>query len=176
MTGTVLSKSQGCADARSAVFALADLYEAQGDAKARSATLGKAIAYFEPKVAAGARTDRNAADNLRVLYDAAGEKDKLDALLEKLVAAYPEDYVYANRYARVLAARGEHEKALVWFAKASEKAYGINRLKNAQGRIGSLLALERKDEARQVASEALKANGPWFPEETAKLKALLPAA
>lgn len=176
LTGTVLSKSQGCADARSAVFALADLYEAQGDAKARSATLGKAIAYFEPKVAAGARTDRNAADNLRVLYDAAGEKDKLDALLEKLVAAYPEDYVYANRYARVLAARGEHEKALVWFAKASEKAYGINRLKNAQGRIGSLLALERKDEARQVASEALKANGPWFPEETAKLKALLPAA
>ena len=90
--------------------------------------------------------------------------------------AYPEDYVYANRYARVLAARGAHEQARPWFAKASGKAYGINRLKNAQARMQSLLALKRGDEARQVAAEALKANGPWFPEETAKLKALLSAA
>ena len=92
------------------------------------------------------------------------------------MAAYPEDYVYANRYARVLAARGAHDKALPWFAKASENAYGLNRLKNAQARVQSLVALQRADEARAVASEALKANGPWFPDEMAKLKSLLPAA
>ena len=176
LTGTVLGKTQGCADARSAVFTLADLYEAQGNTGARTATFKKGIAYFEPKIGKAAKSDRNAADNLRVFYDAAGESAKLDALLEKLVAAYPEDYVYANRYARVLAARGEHEKAVPWFAKASEKAYGINRLKNAQARVVSLLALKRADDARAAASEALKANGPWFPEEMAKLKALLPAA
>ena len=172
----MLGKTQGCADARSAVFALADVYEAQGNTAARAATFKKGIAFFEPKIAKSAKADRNAADNLRVFYDAAGETAKLDALLEKLVAAYPEDYVYANRYARVLAARGEHEKALPWFAKASEKAYGINRLKNAQARVQSLLALKREDEARVAAAEALKANGPWFPEESAKLKALLPSA
>ena len=173
---TVLAKRQGCADARSAVFALADLYEAQGNAAARAAIFNKGIRYFEPKVAKSVKADRNAADNLRVFYEASGDAAKLDALLEKLAAAYPDDYVYANRYARVLAARGAHDKAIPWFAKASEKAYGINRLKNAQARVQSLLALQRADEARAVASEALKANGPWFPEEMTKLKSLLPAA
>ncbi len=177
LSGVVLAgRKQGCADARSAVFALADLYEAQGNAAARAATFRKGITYFEPKISKTAKADRNAADNLRVFYDAAGETAKLDVLLEKLVLAYPDDYVYANRYARVLAARGEHEKALPWFAKASEKAYGLNRLKNAQARVQSLLALKRTDDARLAAAEALKANGPWFPEEMTKLKALLPAA
>lgn len=176
LSGTVLGKQQGCADARTVVFALAALYRMQGNTSAKAAVLQKGIAYFEPKIAKSPKADRNAADNLRVFYEAAAENTKLDALLERLVAAYPEDYVYANRYARVLAARGAHEQALPWFAKASEKAYGINRLKNAQARVQSLLALGRKDQARQVTAEALKANGPWFPEETAKLKALLGAA
>jgi len=176
LSSTVLTKRQGCADARSAVFALADLYALQGNTAAKAATFKKGIAYFEPKIATSIKADRNAADNLRVFYEAAGDTAQLDALLEKLVAAYPEDYVYANRYARVLAARGAHDKALPWFAKASENAYGLNRLKNAQARVQSLVALQRADEARAVASEALKANGPWFPDEMAKLKSLLPAA
>ena len=176
LSRTVLGKPQGCADARTAVFVLADLYKMQGNDAAKTAVFQKGIAYFEPKIAKSPKADRNAADNLRVFYEAAAENSKLDALLERLVAAYPDDYVYANRYARVLAARGAHEQALPWFAKASKKAYGINRLKNAQARMQSLLALKRGDEARQVAAEALKANGPWFPEETAKLKALLSAA
>ena len=177
LTGTVLAKKkQGCADARSAVFALADLYEAQGNTAAKAVTFQKGIAYFAPKIAKSPKADRNAADNLRVFYDAAGETAKLDALLLKLIAAYPEDYVYANRYARVLAARGEHEKALPYFVQAATLAYGVNRLKNAQARVQSLLVLKRDDEARQVTAEALKANGPWFPEETAKLKSLLPQA
>ncbi len=176
LSRTVLARKQGCADARSAVFALADLYQMQGDAAAKAAVYQKGIGYFTPKIAGNIRADRNAADNLRVFYEAAAENAKLDALLEKLTAAYPEDYVYANRYARVLAARGEHAQALPWFARAAEKAYGINRLKNAQARVQSLLALKQSDEARQAAAEALKANGPWFPDEAAKLKALLPAA
>jgi hypothetical protein len=176
LTGSVLTKTQGCADARSALFATADLHEALGDTQARQATFAQGIRYFERKTAKGVKADRNAADNLRVLYDAAGEPAKLDALLVKLIAAYPDDYVYASRYARLLAGRGEHTKALPYFAQAAEKAYGINRLKNAQARVASLLALQRTDEARAVTAEALKANGPFFPEEMTKLKALLPAA
>mgnify|MGYP001596157434 CR=1 FL=1 len=173
LTGRVLARKQGCADARSAVFALADLYEMQGNAAARAKTLQKGIAYFSPKIASSVKVDRNAADNLRVFHEAAGDSARLDALLEKLVIAYPADYVYASRYARVLAGRGAHESALPWFARAADKAYGINRLRNAQLRVQSLLTLKRTDEARQVAAEALKANGPWFPDEMAKLKSLL---
>ena len=176
LTRRVLTKKQACADARSAVFALADLYEMQGDTAARQKVLQRGIAYFAPKVAKSVKADRNAADNLRVFYEAAGDIAQRDALLEKLVAAYPEDYVYANRYARALAARGDHAKALPLFVQAAGKAYGINRLRNAQEQIKSLLALSRADEARQIAAETLKANGPWFPEEAAKLKSLLPAA
>jgi len=176
LTRQVLTRKQACADARSAVFALADLYEMQGDTAARQKVLQRGIAYFAPKVAQSVKADRNAADNLRVFYEAAGDTVRRDALLEQLVAAYPDDYVYANRYARALAARGDHAKALPLFVQAAGKAYGINRLRNAQEQIKSLLALSRADEARQVAAETLKANGPWFPEEAAKLKSLLPAA
>ncbi len=176
LSRTVLAPRQGCADARSAVFALAELHALRGDAAAKAATFKKGIAYFEPKIAKSTKADRNAADNLRVFYEAAGEEAKLLALLDQLVLVYPDDYVYANRYARLLAARGDDALALPWFAKAAEKAYGINRLKNAQARVQSLLLLQRDDEARAIASEALKANGPWFPEEMTKLKSLLPAA
>ncbi len=171
-----LAARPACADARTIIFANADLAEARGDAAGKAAVLQRGIAVFEPKVLKNIKADRNADDNLRVLYEAAGEADKLDALLQKLIAAYPDDYVYANRYARALAARGEHEKALPWFAQAALQAYGVNRLKNAQTRVQSLLALQRGNEARSVAAEALKANGPWFPAEASKLKSLLPAA
>lgn len=168
-----LTPQQGCADARSIIFATADLAEARGDEAGRKAVLARAMAYFEPRIKKDVKADRNAADNLRVLYDASGDTARFDALLLRQIAAYPDDYIYANRYARALAKRGEHEKALPYFAQAAEHAYGINRLKNAQEQARSLLALKRAEEARAVAAAALKANGPWFPDEATKLKTLV---
>jgi thioredoxin-like negative regulator of GroEL len=168
-----LTPRQGCADARSIIFANVDLADARDDQAGKKAVLTRAIVYFEPKVKKDVKADRNAADNLRVLYEAAGETARFDALLLRQIAAYPDDYIYANRYARALAKRGEHERALPYFAQAAEHAYGINRLKNAQEQAKSLLALKRAEEARAVVAAALKANGPWFPDEAAKLKALV---
>ena len=172
MAQRVLNASPSCADVRTAVLVARDVYAALGDGTAEKAVLQKAIARIEKSVLKNPRNDRNAADNLRVFYDAAGNTEKLDALLPRLIAAWPEDYVYANRYARLLAARQAHAEALPHFASAAERAYGLNRLKNAQEWVKSLRALQRDDEAQRVVSETLKANGPWFPEEAGKLRML----
>jgi thioredoxin-like negative regulator of GroEL len=162
-----------CADERSVVLATADLHEALGDKAAGQRALDRAIAALQPRVGGSLRKDRNLADNLRVYLERAGRQDELDALLVKLIAAYPDDYVYAYRYARNLAARGRHEQALPYYAQAAAQAYGVNKLRNAELRAKSLQALDRPAEARKVLAEALKANGPFFPEDAAKLKAML---
>ena len=165
--------SKRCADQRSIVFTAADLYESLGDKAASAKVLERAIADTEKKLGGDPKKDRNLADNLRVYLDRAGRTAQLDAWLLKLIAAYPGDYVYNYRHGKNLLARGMAAEALPYLERASEKAYGANRLKVAQQRAEALKALKRDDEAKQVAAEALKANGPWFPEEAEKLKTLL---
>jgi thiol-disulfide isomerase/thioredoxin len=162
-----------CADERSIVLAAADLQKTLGDPAAESLILERAVADVKNRIGGDLRKDRNLADNQRVYLDRAGRFEELDALLAQLITAYPEDYVYAYRHGKNLAARGKHAEALPLFEQAAAKAYGVNRLRNAELRARALQALSRVDEARQVLGEALRANGPWFPEEAAKLKALL---
>lgn len=162
-----------CADERSVVLVTADLHAALGDGAAEKAALDRAIADVTKRVAGNLKKDRSLSDNLRVYLDRAGRAAELDALLVRLIAAYPEDYVYPYRHARNLAARGQHAAALPYYEQAAAKAYGVNRLRNAELRARSLQALGRAGDARRVLAEALQANGPWFPEEAAKLKALL---
>jgi len=38
-----------------------------------------------------------------------------------------------------------------------------------------LIALNRRADAEKVVADALEANGPWFPEAAAKLKAIVKA-
>ena len=162
-----------CADERSIVLAIADLYATLGEDGPERITLDRAIAEVKKRIGGNVKKDRNLSDNLRVYLDRAGRTGELDALLLKLIAAYPNDYVYAYRYARSLAAQDQHAPALPYYEKAAAKAYGVNKLRNAELRARSLQALGRNAEARQVLAEALQANGPWFPEDAAKLKALL---
>ena len=51
--------------------------------------------------------DRNAADNWRVFLEVLKDNAALDALYPKLIAAYPDDYVYPFRYGRNLLERGD---------------------------------------------------------------------
>jgi thiol-disulfide isomerase/thioredoxin len=173
LSSRVFGSGPACADERSAVFAAADLYQKTGDNKAEQAVLARAIAQTEKRLAGDLKKDRNQADNLRVYLDRAGRTRELDALLVKLIAAYPEDYVYPYRHGKNLLARGQAAQALPFLEKAAGMAYGQNRLKVAEQRAQALLALRRRDDARKVISEALVANGPWFPEDAAKLKAVL---
>lgn len=162
-----------CADERSVVLGAADLQQALGNAQSEQRILGRAIDDLKQRIGGDLKKDRNMADNLRVYLDRAGRVDELDALFPRLIAAWPDDYLYQYRHARSLAARGKHAEALPFYEQAAEKTYGRNRLLIAELRARSLQALGRNDAAREVLAEALQANGPWFPEDAAKLKALL---
>lgn len=162
-----------CADQRSVVLTAADLHEALGDAPAAQKLLERALADTRKRLGSDYRKDRNLADNLRVYLDRAGRTADLDALMPKLIAAWPDDYVYPYRHGKSLLARGQAAAALPLLEQAAAKAYGINRFKVAEQRVLALKALKRDAEARPVVAETLKANGPWFPEEAQKLKALV---
>jgi thioredoxin-like negative regulator of GroEL len=168
-----------CADQRSVVLTMASIDAALGDNEAQTALLQRAIADVESRLGGALDADRNLADNLRVyverLATLSGNYTALDALMPALIEAWPEDYVYAFRHGRSLLARGDAAAALPHLEQAARHAYGINRLQVAEQRVRALLALDRADEARRVVGEALKANGPWFPEQAAALKALVTA-
>jgi len=169
----VFVATPACADQRSAVMVAAELDKAIGDSAGEEAVLDRAIKYARAQLHDDYASDRNLADNLRVYLTRAGRSADVDALLPKLVKAYPDDYVYAYRYGRVLLDRGRAAEALTYLEQAAAKTFGANRLAVAELRVKALLALERRADAEKVVAEALEANGPWFPEAAAKLKAML---
>lgn len=162
-----------CADQRSVVFAAADFQQALGNEPARRAVLDRAIDQARSQLGTDLASDRNQADNLRVFLERAGRVEELDALMPRLIAAWPQDYVYPFRHGRSLLARGRAAEALPFLDQAAPLAYGLNRLKVAEQRVQALQALDRAEEARRVVAEALKANGPWFPEDAAALRRLI---
>ena len=162
-----------CADQRSAVMTTADVDEAIGDAKAATAVLDRGIAAARKAAGADLKADRNAADNYRVYLARAKRTDELDALYPKLIAAYPDDYVYPYRWGRAYLDRDQPAKALPLLEQAAEKAYGENRLVVATLRVKALRALHRDADAEKVVADVLEQNGKWFPEQVDKLKAAL---
>ena len=162
-----------CADQRSAVMTTADVDAALGDTKAETAVLDHAIDTVRKQLGSNYKKDRNAADNLRVYLVRAKRTDELDALYPKLIAAYPDDYVYPYRWGKSLLERDKAAEALPLLEKAAEKAYGENRLAVAMQRVKALKALHRQADAEKVVAEVLEQNGQWFPEQVDQLKAEL---
>ncbi len=166
-----------CADERSVVLAAADLDAAIDRRDDEIALLTRAVSELERRIGDRLADDRNLADNLRVYLErlgtVTGDLSRLDALMPKLIAAWPDDYVYAFRHGRSLLARGRAEEALPFLEQAAPQAYGLNRILVAEQRVRALQILGREADARVVVAETLKANGPWFPEQAEQLKALL---
>jgi thiol-disulfide isomerase/thioredoxin len=162
-----------CADQRTAVLVAADLAKAIGDKAVETAVLSRGIDNARQRLGGNYTQDRNLADNLRVYLTRAERTAELDALMPKLMAAYPDDYVYAYRYGRSLLERGKPAEALPYLEHAADKTFGANRLAVATLRVKALLALKRRADAEKVVADALEANGPWFPEAAEKLKAAL---
>jgi len=162
-----------CADERSAVLTLADLQVRFGEPDARRRLLDRAIENLQARVAEDLGRDRNAADNLRLYVELAQRWEDYDALMPRLIATWPDDYVYPYRFGRSLLDRERPSEALPYLERAASRAYGENRLRVAEQRVKALKRLGRVDDAKRVAAEALKANGPWFPEQAAALKAQL---
>lgn len=162
-----------CADQRSAVLISADLDATLGDHASETAVLNHAIDLTKQRLGNNLTSDRNLADNLRVYLERAKRTAELDDYQHKLMAAYPQDYVYAYRYGRSLLEAGKPAEALPYLAQAYDKSYGENRLRVTSYRVKALKALHRSDEAKKVVDEALSTNGPWFPKDAAALKAQL---
>ncbi|HEY6985641.1 MAG TPA: thioredoxin family protein [Rhodanobacteraceae bacterium] len=162
-----------CADQRSTVITTADVDAAIGDAKAETTVLDHAIESTRTYLAGDLKKDRNASDNLRVYLMRAKRTEELDALYPKLIAAYPDDYVYSFRFGKSLLDRDKPAEALPLLEQAAEKAYGENRLAVATLRVKALKALHRRSDAEKVVDEVLEQNGAWFPDEVAKLKEAL---
>lgn len=169
----VLTASPACADQVSGVLTGANLDAALGDHAGETAVLERAIKLAKQGLGDDVTRDRNLADNLRVYLARAKRSDELDAYLRKLIAAYPDDYVYNYRYGRILLEAGKPEAALPYLSQAATQAYGANRLAVATQQVKALKALHRADEARKVADAAVADSGPWFPEQIDALKAQL---
>lgn len=170
---SVFSASPACADQRSAVLAAADLDAALGDTAGEQAVLRKGIESSRQRLHGDLRSDRNAADNLRVYLVRAKAGDELDTLEKQLIAAYPDDYVYNYRYGRRLVEAGKPSEGLPYLEAAAKRAYGANTLSVAAVRVKALRALHRDAEARQVVTKATAAEGKAFPEQARKLQASL---
>jgi len=171
----VLTAKPSCADQRSAVLASAALDEALGDQASAATILDRAITQTRQRLGSNLASDRNLADNLRIYLQRAGRAAELDEYQRKLIAAYPNDYVYAYRYGRSLVEAGKPGDALPYLVQAADKAYGANRLAVALQRVKALKALHRDDEAKKLADDVLESNGPWFPKQAQALKAELGA-
>lgn len=174
LQASVLVKGKGvCSDTRGVVETAVDLYDGLEDQAAREQVLKQGVEYSERKLKGRPGSDRGLADNLRFYRELQKNDAALDALYPKLIAAWPDDYVYAYRWGKSLARRGKFEQALPLLEQAAPKSFGRNRLWVAQWRAFVLLKLNRADEAREQAREALQANGPWFEKDAAELKAVV---
>ena len=165
-----------CADFRTGVESMAELYERLGDAAAKAATLDRAATLISAESdRMGLGADRNSDDDRRFFLDAAGKDAELEALFPRLVEAYPADYVYAQRFAKWLVAKNRHTEALPWSEKAAKLCYGANRLSVTKTQAEILEKLGRRSEAITILKREIKGYGAKFPKEVKPLADLLAA-
>jgi thioredoxin-like negative regulator of GroEL len=167
----LVPRPQRCADFRSGVEALADVYDKLGLKPRRAELVRRASAQLEGM---GLKTgeDRNHDDDRRFFLELAGDGAAVRAFYGELVAAYPSDYVYAYRYARYLLDKKDAAGALRSAESADRLAYGANRLSVTKVRSAALIALGRQEEAVALLKRDIKA-GQAFPQGVRALQELL---
>jgi tetratricopeptide (TPR) repeat protein len=171
-TSFFVSREKRCADFRSGIDALGQVYAKLGDASAAAALYSRAVTHLEKD---GLKTgdDRSHDDNRRYFMELQGDSQPLRTFYVELIDAYPADYVYAYRYAKFLLGQGKHAEALPWIEKADKLAYGANRLAVTNVRAKILAALGRKDEALALAERDLRIGKSHFPKEAGQLQETL---
>lgn len=171
-----VARAGRCADFRTGVEALADYYEAIDDVPAKTAILDRAAELLAAESGQrGVGADRNLDDDFRFFLDAAGKDQALEAHFQKLVGAYPADYVYSYRYAKWLAGHKRHADALPWIEKAAKLCYGANRLTVTKQQAEILKELGRGEEAAAILRREIKAYGAVMPKDVQPLRELLTA-
>jgi thiol-disulfide isomerase/thioredoxin len=167
----LVASPQRCADFRSGVEALADVYEKLGQ-KERRAQLIKRALTFLADMGLKIGTDRNHDDDRRFFLELADNLETLRSFYGELIVAYPSDFVYPYRYARYLLEKQDAGGALRWAEAADKLAYGANRLSVTKVRAKALILLGRKVEAAALLRRDIKA-GSAFPAAARQLRELL---
>jgi thiol-disulfide isomerase/thioredoxin len=160
-----------CADLRTSIEALADVYAKLDMKDKRLSLIARALAFLEKSAKTG--EDRNRDDNYRYFLEQAGDDARLRAFYGELTAAYPADYVYPYRYAKYLAGKKEFEPALAWAEKADRLSYGANRLVVTGVRAKALVALGRTEEAEKLLKRDIRTAARAFSKDVKPLEALL---
>lgn len=160
-----------CADFRTGVQLLAEVYELLGRKEQEDALLKRAAAFLSDM---GLKTgaDRNHDDDLRFFLELSNDDAALRRLYAEMTAAYPSDYVTPYRYARYLLEKGDAAGALKQAEAADKLAYGANRFSVTKVRAKALAALGRKAEARTLLQRDIKA-GKAFPDAVRGLREAL---
>jgi len=166
----VFTQTPKCADQRSSVLTGADLDAALGDTAGEQAVLKQGVDASRATLHGDLKSDRNAADNLRVYLVRSRAGEELDTLEKQLIAAYPDDYVYNYRYGRRLVEGGKAAEGLPYLEAAAKKAYGANTISVATYRVKALRELKRDDEAKKLVAQTVAAQGKAFPEQAKKLQ------
>jgi len=167
------SPRRRCSDFRSPVETAAEIYEAAGRKEEAKALLDRTIRLLRGELKGNLRSDRSKADNLRAFLDMADRDDELESLFPRLIAAYPDDYVYSYRFAKfLLLKRGRPDDALKQVDASFPKTYGINRVRAREIRAQALAKLGRKKEAADDLDAAMKEASGKFPDEAAVVKGL----
>lgn len=160
-----------CADLRTSIEALADVYAKLDMKDKRLSLIARALAFLEKSAKTG--EDRNRDDNYRYFLEQAGDDARLRAFYGELTTAYPADYVYPYRYAKYLAGKKEFEPALAWAEKADRLSYGANRLAVTGVRAKALVALGRAEEAKKLLKRDIRTAARAFSKDVKPLEALL---
>lgn len=160
-----------CADGRSVVEGAAQALEGLGLTAERQALVERVADELGRRVkAVGVGSDRNLDDDYRVALAAAGRREPLLEHLAALAKAYPSDYVYPYRLAKVLVEAGRPKDALALSETAYHLSYGANRFGTARLRAELLAGAGRPDEARALLRLELKAAKAHFPDQAASLE------
>ncbi|MBI2069053.1 MAG: thioredoxin family protein [Elusimicrobia bacterium] len=157
-----------CADFRTGIETLADVYAQRGAKNKQAALLKRAVRQIQqdaPRVGA----DRNRDDNLRFFLELAGDDGKIRSFYAELIEAYPQDYVYPHRFSKYLVGSGQAQEALSWNERAAKLCYGANCLAVAGVKAKAMAALGRREEAVRLLQNAAQKNQRAFPKESAAL-------
>lgn len=160
-----------CADFRTGLETLADVYEKLGQADQKGELLKKTIAFLDQQGLKPGE-DRNFDDNKRFFLELLGDEKALGEFYAALIETYPADYVYAHRWAKWLQKHGKSQDALPFSEKADKLAYGANRLMVTEVRGKILADLGRPAEAVALLKRDAKAGQSAFPKEAQSLDEL----
>lgn len=103
------------------------------------------------------RQDRGNWTFLAELHESAGDADAAEAVLNRAVAAYPEEFTFLHALAGLLDRAGRPADALPHALAALAVSYGDNQLRATERAARLLAKLDRKEEALELIDRALAA-------------------